>query len=179
MTELPRDFGTKLWAVVNTHAHKERLALDNLARQDFETYCPRIHKRIRHARRVHHVQRPLFPGYVFISVDPGRRRWRPILSTIGVRSLVRFGDRLGMLDDQFIQCLKAREQDGVIVRSQAIERPVNPYKAGEQVKINGGPFDGRVATILSASDKDRLVVLMDLLQNSIRTRIAVEQVVRS
>ena len=70
----------------------------------------RIIKRIRHARRFKKVLRPLFPGYVFVRVAPDRQRWRPILSTYGVRTLIRFGSDIALLDDTFILGLKAREE---------------------------------------------------------------------
>ena len=79
------------WAVVNTQPHRETIALENLERQDFRAYCPVIRKRVRHARRSLDLLRPLFPGYLFAQVTLDR--WRPILSTYGVRSLVRCGVR--------------------------------------------------------------------------------------
>jgi transcriptional antiterminator RfaH len=156
----------KYWAVVNTHSHKEQIALEHLSRQSFETYCPRIWKRISHARRFQNVERPLFPGYVFVRADASQDQWRPILSTVGVRTLVRFGNQLGLLSDAFIASLRARERDGVIVA------PESPYRPGQRVKLVGGPFDGVTATILSSNEKDRLVVLMDLLQNSVRATVS-------
>ena len=74
------------WAVVNTHVHKVSLALRNLDRQGFMAYCPMMAKRIRHARKFSEVYRPLFPGYVFVALNPAKDQWRPILSTFGVRN---------------------------------------------------------------------------------------------
>ncbi len=156
----------KYWAVVNTHSHKEQLALEHLRRQSFEVYCPRIWKRISHARRSLNVERPLFPGYVFVRITMSGDQWRPILSTVGVRTLVRFGNQLGLLDDAFIASLRARERDGVVVA------PETPYQPGQRVKLVGGPFDGVTATIISSAEKDRLVVLMDLLRNSVRATVS-------
>lgn len=161
------DFASsKYWAVVSTHSHKEQLALDHLSRQNFEAYCPRIRKRISHARRVLNVERPLFPGYVFVRVAASRDQWRPIQSTIGVRALVRFGNHLGLLDEDFIASLRARERDGVVVA------PEIPYQPGQRVKLVGGPFEGVTATILSIGENDRIVVLMDLLRNSVRATVS-------
>lgn len=158
------------WAVANTHVNQEHIALEQLARQNYHAYCPIIVRQRRHARRVETVRRPLFPGYLFIRLDLGRDRWRPILSTVGVRTLVHFGEQLGLLDDAFIQNLRKREWDGVIVQ------PASPYRPGQQVRLNGGPFDGIVATILAVSDKDRLVILMDLLQRRVRATVTADQV---
>src|SRR5229473_3357940 len=93
---------TNSWIVASTHPHKEQMALDNLSRQGFRVYCPKIRKRIRHARRLHQVIRPLFPGYIFIRLDPQKEQWRSIDSTFGVRNLVRFGDRPGTVPGEFV-----------------------------------------------------------------------------
>ncbi len=158
------------WLAVNTHPHREHIALDNLNRQDFTTYCPMIERQVRHARRTRLVRRPLFPGYVFVRVNLDHQRWRPILSTYGVRSLVRCGERLSFVADGLIDGLKAREQDGVVIK------PAEPYRLGQQVRMRSGPFDGLVATIIEMDEKDRLVVLMDLLNQSVKVKVSAADV---
>jgi len=158
------------WAVVNTQPHKEGVAVDNLVRQGFSAYCPLVRKRVRHARKTHDVLRPLFPGYLFVEVPKDRRAWRPIVSTYGVRALLRHGDEPCRLDPRFIAALQAREIDGIIVA------PASPYEVGQQVRITDGPFEGLVATITDMNEKDRLVVLMDLLNRPVRVRLYGRQV---
>jgi transcriptional antiterminator RfaH len=136
-----------------------------LQRQKFETYCPHIRKRIKHARREHDVLRPLFPSYVFVQFDTTTHRWRSILSTFGVRTVISCGEHLSFLHDDFIASLRAREVDGAIVR------PENPYTVGQQVKVSGGAFDGLVATIVEMTEKDRLVVLLNLLNRPVRVKL--------
>ena len=158
------------WIVINTHPHREHLALENLHRQRFDAYCPMLRKRRSHARRIDTVLRPLFPNYLFVRATAGQARWRPILSTYGVRTVVRAGDELSFLDDDFIGCLKAREIDGAIVR------PPIPYRIGQQVQIATGPFDGLVATIIDMDEKDRLVVLLGLMNRGIKVQLSSEWV---
>ena len=153
------------WIVVNSQPHREHIALENLARQAFQAYCPMMRTRVRHARRTLDVLRPLFPGYLFVRVNPDLQRWRPILATYGVRKLVCCGDRPGFLDEGFVEGLKSREIGGAIVR------PASSYEAGQQVKMVGGAFDGLIATILECDEKDRLVVLMDLLNRPTKVRV--------
>jgi transcriptional antiterminator RfaH len=159
------------WVAVNTHPHKEAFAVENLQRQNFLAYCPLVRRRIRHARRSHDVLRPLFPSYLFVRVDIATQNWRSISSTFGVRTLICCGDRLSYLDDNFIRSLRAREVDGEIIR------PENPYTVGQEVRISGGPFDGLVATIIEMSEKDRLIVLMNLLNRPVNVKIETKNVV--
>jgi transcriptional antiterminator RfaH len=159
------------WIVVNTQPHREQIALENLARQAFNTYCPMMRTRVRHARRAQEVLRPLFPGYLFVRVNSDLQRWRPILSTYGVRTLVCCGDCPSFLDGGFVEALQAREMGGAIVR------PASPYAPGQRVKMAGGAFDGLIATILEMDEKDRLVVLMDLLNRPTKVRVDARRVI--
>jgi transcriptional antiterminator RfaH len=158
------------WVAVNTQPHRERIALDNLSRQEFNAYCPLMRKRVSHARRTRDVLRPLFPGYLFVRLDSDTG-WRPMLSTRGVRTLVRCGERPSFIANEFIDSLKSREIEGAIVR------PASPYKIGQQVRMAGGAFDGLVATIVEMDEKDRLVVLMDMLNQSVNVKLSSHQVV--
>lgn len=167
------DMATDSWIVAATHPNKERLAVDNLQRQGFRPYCPRIRKRIRHARQVRVALRPLFPGYVFIRLDPHLEQWRSIASTFGIRSLIRFGERPGTVPAQFVSDLLATEEEGAVALPRARDR----YQAGEKVRVQQGPFEGLIATVLSASECDRITVLMDLLRQSVKVRIAINEVV--
>jgi transcriptional antiterminator RfaH len=155
----------RTWVVVNTHPAKEMLAIENLRRQKFETYCPLMRKRIRHARREHEALRPLFPSYVFAKLDSKMNRWRSIASTFGVKQLIAFGDRPGLLHSDFIESLKAREVEGVIVR------PREPYQVGQKVLLTGGAFEGISATIIELNENDRVVVLMEILSRSVKIKV--------
>jgi transcriptional antiterminator RfaH len=162
--------GSRAWVVINTLPHKEALALENLGRQGFSTYCPMIQKRVKHARYDSEVRRPLFPSYLFVHVDRDVQRWRPILSTVGVRTVVRCGHRLSFLEDGFVDALKSREIDGRILRSAN-------YKLGQQVQIEGGAFDGLVATIVEMNEKDRLILLMDMLNRRVKVKVEANSVI--
>lgn len=171
-----KDFGATpaQWVVVNTQPHRERIALANLAHQDFRAYCPMVRRRIRHARQTRDVLRPLFPNYLFVGVNPSLERWRPMLSTFGVRTLVRCGDKPSILDDGFVEDLQAREVEGVIEAPGG--RPRQTFEIGQEVRLAGGPFDGLIAKIIQMDEKDRLVVLMDLLNRPTRVKVGAQAV---
>ena len=167
------DVAARGWIVASTHPHKEHVAVGNLERQGFRVYCPKVRKRIRHARRLQQVIRPLFPGYIFIRLNPECEQWRSIGSTFGVRNLIRFGDRPGTIPDQFVERLHATEQQGVV----AIPSARDSYNAGEKVRLREGPFEGLIATVLQATESDRVVVLMEFLRRSVRVQLALNEVV--
>ena len=153
------------WIVVNTHPHREPLALSNLERQGYSIYCPMVARRIRHARKVRDVARPLFPSYVFVAHDAQGQLWQPILSTYGVRSVVRSGDGPTLLAGAIIAALKAREIDGVV------RRPVAALDIGQNVRIEGGPLDGLIGQVLEMREKDRVLVLLRLLNQQTKVLV--------
>ena len=155
-----------VWIAVNTHPSREHSAMRNLLNQGYGPYLPTIRKQVRHARKVHDVLRPLFPGYLFVRIEPAEQQWRPILSTVGVRSVVRTGDTPCVVPEAFVQDLKKREDDGIIVRASSSRR------IGETVRIAYGAFDGLVGKIISLSEKDRLVVLTEFLNRPVRVKIS-------
>ena len=158
------------WIAVRTQAHREPVAIANLERQGFPVYCPRFIRRIKHARTTKDVLRPLFPGYLFVEIEAQLQRWRSIRSTVGVSRIVHFGNVPGYLSPDFIATLRGREIEG------AVARPTLPWTIGQSVQIAGGPFDGLIARIIELGDKERLIVLMDLLSQSVKVRLEGKQV---
>jgi transcriptional antiterminator RfaH len=147
------------WYVVQTHAHSEAKAAAHLARQGFTAYLPRYLKRRRHARRIETVAAPLFPRYLFVTVDMVCQRWRAIHSTIGVTRLVCNGDAPIAVADDVIGALRAREdgQGFVMLR----QRP--RFALGEKVRVLDGVFADCLGLFDGMKDSDRVAVLLDLL----------------
>ena len=81
------------WYVVQTHPHAEVKASWHLQRQGFGIYLPRHLKQRRHARRIEKFAAPLFPRYLFVSIEFATQRWLSIDFTVGVTRLVRNGER--------------------------------------------------------------------------------------
>ncbi len=158
------------WGVVRVKAKQECLASQHLKRQSFRVYCPLIHRRARRASKWVDVCSPMFPGYVFVHIDLAHLRWRPIQSTIGVKQLMCVAGRPSLLDENFIDDLRSRERDGVV------SHPGRPLEIGQSVRITSGPFDGLLATIVDMEQKDRLSVLMDLLNGRITASVPVHKV---
>ena len=153
------------WIAVYTKPKQEQVAVENIARQGYDAYCPMIKRRISHARKVQMVLRPLFPSYVFVHIKAQKPQWRPILSSRGVASIVRFGDKLGFLPQALVEQLRDCEADGSLRQTSAPH-----FKVGDEVRVTEGPFKDFMAKVLSASDKDRIWLLLDLMGQSIRVQ---------
>ena len=155
----------QIWVAVQTHSRKEQVAIDNLSRQSFQAYCPFILRTRRRGRQVSTTLAPLFPSYVFVAVDFETQRWRPLLSTVGVRTVVRMGNRPGIVPTLFIDALRSREIDGSLGVDQ--ER----LRCGQKVRMQSGALQGLIGTIVEMDARARIVVLMDLLNQQVRVKV--------
>ncbi len=156
------------WIVLTTHPNREEFAIENLMRQAYETYCPMILKRIKHARRAYEAKRPLFPGYIFAKHPAQRHLWRPMLGTFGVRGIVRNGETPAVLPAGFVENLKAREIDG------AIDRLETPFKPGQAVIVSSGAFDGFIGQVLEIRESDRVLLLLNMLNQQTRVNVSAD-----
>jgi len=154
------------WYLVHTRPHAERKAAEHLLRQGFETYVPRYFKRRRHARRIETVVAPLFPRYLFVTVDMMTQRWLAIRSTIGVSALVSWGDKPAEVPQYIIQDLRSREVGGMVALDQ---RP--RFAPGDRVRIIDGVFAGCLGLFEDMSDRERVAVLLDMLGRKVRVLI--------
>ena len=144
------------WYVVYCKAREDARALQNLERQGFTCYFPTLSvEKVRRGRRLR-VEEALFPRYLFIKLDEVGDNWAPIRSTRGVLQLVRFHDYPVPLGDEIVEGIRERV---------AAERPSVPYLTpGEGVCITDGPFAHLEAIFLAEDGKERVVLLMNILQ---------------
>ena len=157
----------KRWFVARTHPNGEHKALGNIRRQGFDAYLPRYLKRRRHARRTDTVAAPLFPGYLFVGMDPERMPWRALNSTFGVSELICHGDRPAPLPDSVVDDIRRREDDrGYVV----LARQADLHK-GDRVRITRGAMADQVGIIDAPSDQHRVFLLLELLGRQMRVRM--------
>jgi transcriptional antiterminator RfaH len=153
------DVGTERWYAVSCKPRQEAVAEENLLRQGFHVYLPRI--RIRQRRRGHWLDavEVLFPRYIFIRVDTMRRSTATVRSTRGVVGLVRFGGQPAVVPDAVMAALRQREDAASGLHED--KRPL--FKAGEAVKLVEGPLAGLEAIFTQQDGDKRVILLLELL----------------
>jgi transcription antitermination factor NusG len=105
---------------------------------------------------------PLFPGYLFVSLDPGSNGWHPIQSTYGVSGLVRFGDRPAILPQGLVERLQRLSgEDGVLSGTGP------GLSVGDRVRLEGGPFDAWIGEVIACPDAARVSLLLNAAHRSI------------
>jgi transcription elongation factor/antiterminator RfaH len=152
--------GSGRWYAANVRPNAERAALAHLSRQGFRSFLPTRLKTIRHARQFRTSIAPLFPGYLFVSLDISRERWRSVNGTVGVVSLVMTGNEPLPVPQGVIETLIDLSSENGIVQFEKMQ-------AGQRVKILTGPFAEQCGTLDSLDDRGRVHVLLDMMGMSI------------
>jgi transcriptional antiterminator RfaH len=154
------------WFVVRTQSRAEVKAMQHLINQGFVAYLPRYRRRVRHARRNEIVLRPLFPGYLFVNLDPERCRWRSINGTVGVREILTNGDTPLAVPDRIIDEIRAREDE-----TGAVKLVAPTFARGQVVRLLEGPMADVNGLFEEMRDENRVVLLVSLLGRKVRMQV--------
>jgi len=164
----------KRWYVAQTQARAEERARLNLERQGFRAYLPRYRRERRHARRHETIKAPLFPGYIFVELDLDASPWRSVNGTLGISHLICQGERPAPLPEDVVEQLSARE-DGTGMISLEPRR----FQKGEALRIVSGALAECLGLFERMADRERVVLLLDLLGRRVRVQAPLEAVVSS
>jgi transcriptional antiterminator RfaH len=154
------------WFVASTRPHQEAKAAENLRRQSYGVWLPRLRRTRRHAHRFDTVLAPMFPGYLFVSFDPAAEPWRAINGTLGVRQLVCGAAGPTPLPDTFVTELRQRSQGDVLCDTTALP------EIGTKVRVISGPFVDCIGTLVRADGANRVRLLLSLLGGDIDTALS-------
>lgn len=145
------------WFVVQSQPRKELFAAENLEKQKFRTFVPRLKKTVRHARRTQTVYAPLFPQYLFMVLNLDRDRWRSVLGTFGVSRIILDNGRPKPVPIGVVEMLgKAVGHDMAANFSDLVT-------VGADVRFLNGPLAEQIGRVVRLDEKGRVAVLMELL----------------
>lgn len=146
------------WYALHTYPRHEKRVYERLEMRAIECFLPlyeTVH-RWKNGCKVR-VELPLFPGYLFLKIDP-RERFKA-LSLPGAVSIVGSGSGPWPLPDAEIAGLRAGLQ----------ERKFEPHpylSVGQKVRIKSGPLTDLTGFLVRQSGGLRVVVSVDLIQQS-------------
>ena len=154
------------WYVIHTKPREESVALENLERQGYRCYLPKITVQRILRGKWRESEECLFRRYLFIRLIAGQSNFAPIRSTRGVSGLVRFGILPAIVPNQVIELLMSRP---------AQDEPL--FAKGQSVLITEGPFAGLAAEFCEIKKIDdgevRALVLLEFLSKLQRLSLPV------
>lgn len=146
------------WYVVYAKPHQEKLAQENLERQDFQTLLPTI-KVVKLVRQKWQEKfEPMFPRYIFFQPTRAQQSLHSVRSTLGVHRLVRFGDTPASLTPASMENLLLM----IETHNGEDYTQLTPLQPGKEVEVHHGAFVGQRG-LVSAVSAERVWVLLEIL----------------
>ena len=77
------------WVVAQLKPNMLNKALNNLKLQSYECLAPMKSETIRSGQLFKKIKKLIFPGYIFVKIDPESADVRKVNSTLGISKLLR------------------------------------------------------------------------------------------
>lgn len=157
------------WFLAQLKPNAARTAETNLRRQGFATFLPLEAETRARAGKFVTVERPLFPGYIFVGFDVAKGSWRAVNSTAGITRLVSFGKVPAPVPSAIVADLQARcDPAGRLIAKTRLQ-------PGDQVRVTRGPFAELIAEIETVAPDRRVWVLLDVMGGRTRVGLGPDQ----
>jgi transcription antitermination factor NusG len=156
------------WYAVQTNPRHEKRVCEHLRHRRVECFLPLL-------RSVHRwkngckaqLELPLFPGYLFVNI-PRSERVR-VLDVPGISCFVGPKGEPARLSDFEIETLRCG------LHLQKVE-PHRGLAIGERVRIHAGPLQGLEGVLLRNANGLRVVITVDLIQQSVAVELDADAV---
>ena len=157
----------KQWCAVYTKPQKEEFAEINLRLRGIDTFFPKLFLPKSAKRKKRIVS--LFPSYLFVRLKLLSEEHSSVSWCPGVKRLLSFNGTPAIVEESLVAFLMRQAgPDGTISARSNL-------KAGQQVSIDGGPFDGLVGIIQEPPNaKGRVKVLLEFLKRPTKVEVPVQ-----
>jgi transcriptional antiterminator RfaH len=160
-----------IWVLIYTKAKQEMKANENLQKQGFKTFLPLIAPTNKNSEFQSLV--PVFPRYFFAQINLELHNWTSIKSSYGVSHIVMFSEKFTSIPNDIIQLIQDKLNEEDIYKEDV---SIVDYQKGDPVSIREGRFAGIDAIFLSKKSKDRVRLLLKLLNTSVVAEITTSDI---
>ncbi len=155
------DFAAPHWFVCHTKPRCEKKFDALMGQEKFARYLPLIQSVRRYGTREKTFTKPLFPGYVFVQLEPERKD-RVYQQDLLVRALPVANEAV------FLRQLEAVKT----ICASGLEAALHPLmKKGTHVRVQGGPLHGLEGYVDDPANPQGIVVSIDVLQQGLLVRL--------
>jgi transcription antitermination factor NusG len=151
------------WYAIQVKSRCEKMVAEQLQAKQYEQFLPMYWSRRLWSDRVKVLEMPLFSGYVFCRFEIEKRL--SILNTPGVASIVSKGRVPAPVDPQQLNDIRLAVASGQEVK------PWPTLEIGEKVRIEVGPLQGAVGTLLRQKSSTQLILGLDLMQRAVAVEV--------
>jgi transcriptional antiterminator RfaH len=154
------------WYPVYTRSRAEKKAHEELNRKGILSYLP-LKKTVKQwSDRKKIVEEPLIKSYLFAYISA--KEYAEVLMTNGVARFIYFSSQIASIPDQQINDLKL-----LLATDADLELIDYDIKPGERVLIKAGPFKGIIAELVSAQNKQRIILRLQNMGYSININTSI------
>ena len=147
----------KKWFIAQVKSNSYNSAIQNLERQGFETFLPKMKITLRQKNKFIIKNVYVFPGYMFVCFDPYIISWTKINSTYGVSKILAFNQKPSEISSDLILELKTRYE---INHNPVLKEKL---QKGDSIKFNLGPFADLIAKVESVDENNRIWVILEAM----------------
>ena len=147
----------KKWFIAQIKPNSYKSAIQNLERQGFETFLPKMEITQRQKNKFIVKNVYVFPGYMFVCFDPRIITWTKINSTYGVSKILAFNNKPSEISSDLILELKTRYE----INSNLTKK--DKLQKGDSIKFYAGPFADLIAKVESVDENNRIWVLLEAM----------------
>jgi transcription antitermination factor NusG len=161
------DSDAAAWYAIWTRSHCERLVAQQLNAKGFQPFLPEMSVRSRRQGTTTVVQRPMFPGYLFLRHAMEKHSYIEVLKARGVVRILEGGwQRLTPIADAEIDAIERLIETGAPVLAHPF------FQEGDRVRVMEGPLAGIEGHFVrDRPNQGRLVVSVRLLQTSVAVEV--------
>jgi transcription antitermination factor NusG len=156
---LPAEYCEARWYAAYTSANHEKRVAEQMGVRGVEHFLPLYASVRRWKNRRVTLERPLFPGYVFVRM--ALRDRLQVQQIPGVAQLVGFDGKPAALPEEEVEALRTSLSNG----TRAVPHPY--LKAGRRVRVKGGSLAGLQGILVKRKNRARFVVSVDLIQRAV------------
>ena len=151
------------WLAVWTRSRHEAVVHQQLTAKGLEAFLPTVTRWSHWKDRRKQIERPLFPGYCFVRIDPAESL--RVRTCNGVVSLLTSEGRPAVVPDWEIEGVRT------LIESELRFDPCPFVQEGEPVEVVRGPLRGVVGRLVRKGAHARLVVSVGLIGQGVTIEV--------
>lgn len=154
------------WYAVTTRSRQEKIAANTLQALGIAHFLPLQSQKRQWSDRIQTMNVPLFPGYLFVHIDPWSSVKLDVLKTPGVARFV--GDHSGPLPVQNSEIESIRD----LLQCGVEFAPHQFLKQGDRVQVVRGPLTGVEGIFVRLGSKSRIVISIEVIHRSLAMNVS-------
>jgi transcription antitermination factor NusG len=155
------------WYAVWTRSRQEKVAATMLESLGVPHFLPLKTEVRQWSDRRQKIRIPLFPGYLFVRIDPAKDSRLQVLKTPGIVGFV--GNQTGPLP---IPDAQIENIQTVLIQQMEYMVSTSPLLEGQQVRVVRGALAGVVGTLIRSNSRSRLLISIEMIHKSISVSIS-------